>query len=240
MSMRNTPQRSTYCRPDPAASRIVCTFLRHCSVCCSMSAPASRPVFGSVAPWPDTKISRSNAMPGEYGPTGRGRRSLRTGECAGASIVSLTFSDRSIGIARPLAPRTGIEPRARDPGMLEREQVVARGHARSAVADDAVRRHVADGGTQMRAEIFGRPERSVVADIGLIEMIRGAGNVAGHAIDRLALAAIAFGGARVDQPVRRIAAQRCDGVDVDDHLGPQRRREGLRRCRLHAAARLAS
>jgi len=38
MSIRNTPQRSTCCNPEPAASRMVCTFFRHCSVCCSTSA----------------------------------------------------------------------------------------------------------------------------------------------------------------------------------------------------------
>ena len=30
-------------------------------------------VAGFAAPWPDTKINRSNATPGEYGPIGAGR-----------------------------------------------------------------------------------------------------------------------------------------------------------------------
>src|SRR5689334_4098786 len=39
-----------------------------------------------------------------------------------------------VRVARPLAPRSGVEARARQPGELEREQVVARGDARAAVA----------------------------------------------------------------------------------------------------------
>jgi hypothetical protein len=38
-----------------------------------MSVPASWPVAGLVAPWPETKINRSNPTAGEYGPTGLGR-----------------------------------------------------------------------------------------------------------------------------------------------------------------------
>jgi uncharacterized protein YajQ (UPF0234 family) len=38
-----------------------------------MSGPASWPVAGFVAPWPETKINRSNPTPGEYGPRGFGR-----------------------------------------------------------------------------------------------------------------------------------------------------------------------
>src|ERR1019366_6584634 len=72
MSTRNTPQRNTCCRLEPAASRIACTFLRHCVVCASTVSPASLPVAGSVAPWPETKINRSNRVLGEYGPRGLG------------------------------------------------------------------------------------------------------------------------------------------------------------------------
>src|SRR5262249_10112741 len=78
MSTRNTPQRTTCCRLDPAASRIVAMFLRTCSVCASTPG-ASRPVPGSRPAWPETNTRLPTMTPGEYGPTGEGRLRLVTG-----------------------------------------------------------------------------------------------------------------------------------------------------------------
>lgn len=51
--------------------------------------------------------------------------------------------DRPIRFGHPLAPRTRIQPRAVQTGMLQRQDVVTCRHARAAVADDAVGRDVA-------------------------------------------------------------------------------------------------
>src|SRR5205823_11720867 len=109
-------------------------FLRHCSVCASTFG-ASAPVVGSTPPWPETNTSRSNPIPGEYGPTGGGRFAARTGVC---DISASLHRPRRVG--RPLAPRSDVQLRAAQAGVLEREQIVARGDAGSAVADDAIHR----------------------------------------------------------------------------------------------------
>ena len=44
------------------------------------------------------------------------------------------------------------------PGVLEREQIVAAGHARAAVAHDVFRRHVAECLTQTAAQLLWRAE----------------------------------------------------------------------------------
>jgi RimJ/RimL family protein N-acetyltransferase len=49
------------------------------------------------------------------------------------------------GVAAPLAPGAGIELCSAQPGMLQREQVVACGHPRAAVAHDAIGGNVARG-----------------------------------------------------------------------------------------------
>src|SRR5512134_2154422 len=106
MSSRNTPQRMTCGRSDPAACSIVRRFFRHCSVCVSMSGPASEPVAGSVAPCPDTNTSRSNKMPGEYGPTGFGRLAATIGRglLMPQSVTDVVPADRQ---NRPADRRTG-------------------------------------------------------------------------------------------------------------------------------------
>src|SRR5262245_18925799 len=102
MSTRNTPQRSTCCRLDPAASRMAFTFFKHCSVCCSTPPSTTRPVAGSVAPWPDTNTRRSSCMPGEYGPTGAGRFAARTGECGAFIMTSMSSLRDLLNIRYPI------------------------------------------------------------------------------------------------------------------------------------------
>src|SRR5439155_10147174 len=51
--------------------------------------------------------------------------------------------------------------------------------------------------------LLGRAERAPFVQVPLEEVIRGAGNMAGHAVDRLRLAPVSLGRARVDDlPVR--------------------------------------
>ncbi len=70
-------------------------------------------------------------------------------------------------------------------------------------------------------------------------MIRGAGNVTGHAIDRLDLAAEALGRARVHEPPRLVRAQRVDPRGVDHHVGTHRGRERPRAARFDPASSVA-
>ena len=49
---------------------------------------------------------------------------------------TLSPLDGSAGICGPLTPRPGIKPRASETCVFQREQVVTRGDARAAVADN--------------------------------------------------------------------------------------------------------
>src|SRR5262245_13645036 len=112
-------------------------------------------------------MSRSNAMPGEYGPTGRGRRSVRTGECEDivASALFVSFPASPARSARPFAPGTGVQLGARQPRVLEGEQIVTRRHARSAIAHDAIGGMVADRPANLRAQLFRRSKRAAVVEV---------------------------------------------------------------------------
>src|SRR5436309_9197015 len=142
-------------------------------------------------------------MPGEYGPTGAGRLAARTGACGMTewylvSCVSAAF-DRPRWMRRPLAPRSDVELRAGEARVLHREQIVAGGDARTAVADHAIGRRVAERRSELRAKFFRRAKRLVGGEIAAEEMIHGARNVSRRAIDRLALAAKSFRRARVEE-----------------------------------------
>src|SRR5215212_11279456 len=161
-------------------------------------------------------MRRSNPIPGEYGPTGAGRFAARTGAWFMARMLSLLHWARRV--RRPLAPRSGIQPRAFHTRVLEREQVVAGGDARSAVADDVVGRRVAQGVLQPRAQFFGRAEQSALVEVPLEEIVGGARNVAGGLVDRFSFAAVALGCARVNELPLRGRQLRCDGSGVDRHV----------------------
>src|SRR5262249_51254382 len=109
------------------------------------------------------------------------------------------------GIRRPLAPRSGIELCALEACVLQREEVVARRDAGAAVTDDVIGGGGTGGGTEVRAGRFRRAERAAFVEIPSEEMIHRAGNVSGLLVDRLALAAIPLGRARVDEAPLRIA-----------------------------------
>src|SRR5580765_8647900 len=119
--------------------------------------------------------------------------------------------------------------------MFERQQVVAGGDARAAVTDEMTRRDGAEHLAPVVAQLLGRTEDAVIVEVGLIEMIGGAGNVAGGSVDRLSLAAEALGRARVDESPVRVAQQRADLRRVGRHLHARRANESLSLARLDAS-----
>src|SRR5471030_2381309 len=111
----------------------------------------------------------------------------------------LTLFDRPCGIGRPLTPRSCVELCAAKARVLEGEQVVACGDARPAVADDLIRRHVADRRRDFRAQFLRRSEQSLLVEIPLEEMILRAGDVTANLVDRFGVAPVALRRARVDE-----------------------------------------
>src|SRR5262245_9377495 len=125
---------------------------------------------------------------------------------------------RSLWVFDPVAPGTGVEPRPSDADQRHRQQVVACGDATAAVHDRAV----TDAGEACRQ--FGdRLQVPVAADVLLVEDVDRAGDVTGHLVDGLVLAAETVVGAGVDQCRAQPYALR-NGLGVDDtgpRLGPR-------------------
>src|SRR5437763_10602882 len=111
----------------------------------------------------------------------------------------LASFDRPRRIRRPLAPGSGIELRALDARVLEREQIVTGSDAGTAVAHDVIRRDLADHIAQLCTQIFWRAKCAGGIEVSLKEVIRCAGDVAGGLVYRLGLTAVAFRRARVDE-----------------------------------------
>src|SRR3954471_11866353 len=112
--------------------------------------------------------------------------------------------------------------------MLEREKIVAGGHARAAVADDGISGDVSGDRADLFAQFFGLAEQPLRVEIRLIKMIRGAGDVPGLRIDWLVLAAIALGRTRIDEPPGWCIDHGGNRLDVDRHVGTRRPAEFTR------------
>ncbi len=84
-------------------------------------------------------------------------------------------------------------------GMLERDQILAGGHARAAVAHHAIGRRFSQNLLEIAAQRIRRPKGSSCTEVLQEMMIRRARNVAGDAIDRFDLTAIPLGRARVQK-----------------------------------------
>src|SRR5262245_23779542 len=118
-------------------------------------------------------------------------------------------------VGDPLAPGTGIQPAAGEPGDLHREQVVAGGDARPARVHDGSRRAFAKERLELLAEARWRLEGAAV-EVLADEAVQRARNVPGDRIDRFRLAAVALPRARIEQRHSRRAmlcedARRVDG-----------------------------
>ena len=82
-------------------------------------------------------------------------------------------------IADPFAPGAGIQARAAEAGVFEREQVVAGGDSRAAHGDQRRRRHASRAALPKRcAQHFGGQESAVGAEIAEKRMVARAGHVA--------------------------------------------------------------
>src|SRR5260221_14556428 len=110
--------------------------------------------------------------------------------------MSVSKFDRPLLVSAPFTPRARVQLRALHSRMLHREQIVARRHPRSAIADDPIGWSVADRRAQLRAQRLGRSHQPRLVEIRLKEMISRAGNVSRHAIERFDFAAEALGRAR--------------------------------------------
>src|SRR5262245_21214236 len=109
---------------------------------------------------------------------------------AGYGALLTSRFNLSRRIRGPLAPRARVQLRTGQSRVLEREQVVAGGHARAAVADETIGGHFANRSLQPLPQIFGRSKHTALVEVPLKEMIRGAGDVARLFVDRLGFAAI--------------------------------------------------
>ena len=118
--------------------------------------------------------------------------------------------------------------------MFECEQIVTRSDARATVTDDVTRSDRAEYLAPVLSQILGRVEDALIVEVGLIEMIGGAGNVAGRSVDRLGLAAEALWRAGVDESPVGVAYQRFDLLRIGRHLHTQRAYELLSLARLDA------
>ena len=108
----------------------------------------------------------------------------------------LAFLDRTQPVGDPLAPRPWIQARTTDPGMFQREKVVARGDAGTAVAHHVGATDASDRLFEPRTQIR-RSEEATISQTPLEEVIDGSRNVSGDGVERLHVTAITFRCSRV-------------------------------------------
>jgi len=122
--------------------------------------------------------------------------------------------------------------------MLECEQVMASGDARTAVGHYAVGTNSPHCLNELLAKNFRRQESAGLVEVPLEKVIRGSGNVAWNTVDGFGLAAISLRSSRVHQPPFGVVNQFSHLVDVDGGTGLHfptelaRRSSGSRRSRL--------
>src|SRR5262249_41797022 len=114
-------------------------------------------------------------------------------------------------IAAPVAPRAFVEQRAREARELEREDALACVDAAAAIARDA-RRAVRTERLERFAQCRRLEETRIVrrAHVARVRPALSAWHVARSGIDRLDLALVALGGARVDEERSRIVTHALD------------------------------
>src|SRR5439155_625861 len=100
-------------------------------------------------------------------------------------------------VGAPLAPGARIQARAAQSRHFHREKVVARGYARAAVVDDFVRARCAEQRSELGPERLRRLEETARVEVVAVVPVLRAGDAAADGIDRLVLAAISVGRARV-------------------------------------------
>ena len=113
--------------------------------------------------------------------------------------------------------------------MLEREQVVARGDARPAIGDDMVGGHSGRRLFELRAQRRGLLEAAMLVEVGLVEVVGGAGNVAGRFIDCFGVAPEPFRCPRVEEPPIGLAQMPRDLAGIGKQFRPGTSAERSRR-----------
>src|SRR5213595_497009 len=139
-------------------------------------------------------------------------RRRRCGRCHDESASSTLFA-RSRRVRDPLAPRAGVKLAAAQSGKLHCKKIVARGHARSAVADDFFRGAITEHGAKFVPEELRFLEKSLRAEVVVAEAVLRPGDAAGDRVDRLLLAAKPCRRARVEQ--EEFFSTRLEGVYID-------------------------
>src|SRR6266480_3518040 len=136
----------------------------------------------------------------------------RCGRCHDESASSTLFA-RSRRVCNPLAPRAGVQLAAAQSGKLHCKEIVARRHARSAVADDFFRGAITEHSAKFVPEELRFLENSLRAEVVVAEAVLRPGDAAGDRVDRLVLAAKPCPRARVEK--QEVFCMRLDGVYVD-------------------------
>src|ERR1700678_2126923 len=117
-------------------------------------------------------------------------------------------------VADPLTPRARIQPRSREPGDLERQKVMTRGHARAAHRDRSLGGR-AEGRRPALMQLLGGQKTPTSVDVAKEWMIARTGNVTRHGVDRFVFTSETIGGAGVHQH-RRPAGERAGSDQVLD------------------------
>src|SRR3989449_2075445 len=123
--------------------------------------------------------------------------------------------DRPRGIGAPFAPGPGIEARPAQAGDFHGEEVVAGGHARTAVAHDVFRARGTEYGTEFLFERFRRLETPVCVEVVPEIPVARTGNAPAHGIERFVLSAKTIRCARVDENQARIVEAGADKICTD-------------------------
>ena len=103
----------------------------------------------------------------------------------------LACLDAARPVGHPLAPRPWIQARTVEPGMLQREQVMARGDAGTAVTHHVGTTDAADRLLEPRTQIH-RNKEATISHVPLKEVIDGARNMSSDPVERLHVTAITF------------------------------------------------
>src|SRR5205814_21021 len=144
--------------------------------------------------------------------------------------ASSTLFARSRRVGNPLAPRAGVKLAAAQSGKLHCKEIVARRHARSAVADDFFRGAITEHSAKFVPEELRFLENSLRAEVVVAEAVLRPGDAAGDRVDRLVLAAKPCRRARVEK--QEFFCMRLDGVYVDgSRSGRADRVAGMREAR---------